>query len=141
MISKFLLLFSILFSIYFSAVAQQQDKAKPVLNPEKNLQLSAEEWSKKDAIHAYSKVLTEDDRKIGIPINYFAFTQYDKSIAIRLILYIMADKTVTKFCPTKAAFALVTTTNFSSEKLIAYATTLGLTLHTITEEEYLKTVK
>lgn len=94
MISKFLLLFSVLFSIYFSAVAQQQDKAKPVLNSEKNLQLSAEEWSKKDAIHAYSKVLTEDDRKIGSPINYFAFTQYDKSIAIRLILFIMADKTV-----------------------------------------------
>jgi len=141
MISKSLLIFSILFLFKFHAVAQQQDKAAPALSADKNQSLSSEEWSKKEAIHAYSKVLTEEDRKNKATVKYFAFAQYDKSIAIRLILHIMDDKAVTKFCPTKSAFALVTTANFSSEQLISYASSLGLTLKLITEEEYLKSVK
>lgn len=99
------------------------------------LELTKDELDKKDAVHAYSKKLTDEDKNTQ-SVHYFEFKNFDQPMSIRFILHLMDDKSILKFCPSNTSFALVTAMDFSEIKLQEYAQSLGLSLKTITSEEY-----
>jgi len=81
----------------------------------------------KDSIHAFSSVLSQEDEKEN-KVLYFEFTSFDNIKCFDLFRYILKDKNVIRFCPTKSAFAIVVLPEFKLEqfKLFAKSNTFDL---------------
>ena len=116
-------------------VNQTENKA----NDEQHKFVNANLFSIKDSIHAFSYVLSPDD-ELKHKVLYFEFTSFDNIKCFDLFRYILKDKNVIKFCPTKSAFAIVVTNDFNKNLFDKFTATIRLSCKVISKETYLNTL-